>query len=103
MEPEMRLWLLEKRRNYLVEKLNDMRTPSKARYKESDSYRLGLYSHRQELMQSDINWITEMIEQENKSIKERDKGREVARKRGRGGGKKPIDDKPLEKITPLQA
>ncbi len=83
--------------------MNDMRTPSKARYKESDSYRLGLYRHRQELMQSDINWIAEMIEQENKSMKERDKGREVARKRGRGGGKKPIDDKSLEKITPLQA
>jgi DNA-binding PadR family transcriptional regulator len=103
MEPEMRLWLLEKRRSYLVEKLNDMRTPSKSRYKESDSYRLGMYRHRQELMQSDINWITEMIEQENKSIKEREEGRPAARKRGKGGGKKAIDDKSLEEITPLQA
>jgi DNA-binding PadR family transcriptional regulator len=102
MEPEMRLWLLEKRRGYLLDKLSDMGSPSKSRYKESDSYRLGLYRHRQELMQSDVNWIDEMIEQEKKTIQERDEGRDLTRKRGKGGGKKAID-KSLEKITPMQA
>jgi DNA-binding PadR family transcriptional regulator len=102
MEPEMRLWLLEKRRGYLLDKLSDMGSPSKSRYKESDSYRLGLYRHRQELMQSDVNWINEMIDQEKKTIQERDEGRDLARKRGKGGGKKAID-KSLEKITPMQA
>jgi DNA-binding PadR family transcriptional regulator len=103
MEPEMRLWLLEKRRGYLLDKLSDMGSPAKSRYKESDSYRLGLYRHRQELMQSDVNWISEMIEQERKSIEERAEGRDMPRKRGKGGEKKAIEDEKLEKITPMQA
>ncbi len=103
MDPEMRLWLLEKRRSYLVDKIKDLANPGKSRYKDSDSYRQGLYRHRQELMQSDANWINEMIEMEKKSIKEREEGREVSRKRGKGGGRSVIDDKPLEKITPMKA
>ncbi|OFW55463.1 MAG: hypothetical protein A2V52_06400 [Actinobacteria bacterium RBG_19FT_COMBO_54_7] len=103
MEPEMRLWLLEKRRSYLIDKITDLASPVKPRYKDSDSYRQGLYRHRQELMQSDVNWINEMIEQEKESIEEREEGRQVKRKRGKGGDRSVIDDKSLEKITPMQA
>lgn len=102
MEPEMRLWLLEKRRSYLVERLRDMSSPGKSRYKDSDSYRQGLYRHRQEQMQSDVDWLNEMIEAERKSVQEHEEGRKVPRKRGKGGGKPVIEDKSLENITPLK-
>lgn len=103
MEPEMRLWLLERRRSYLADRLKEMGGAGKARFKESDSYRLGLYRHRQELLQSDIAWLDELIEQERKQAKERDKGRGSQRKEKRGGERLAVEGEPLEKVTPLQA
>lgn len=106
MEPEERLWLLEQRRNYLAERLNEMKSQRKSRYKESDSYRQGLLRHRQEIVQSDITWLDGLIEQEKKQISSR-KAKKVVRKKAvkkkRGGEKLVIDDESLENVTPLQA
>ena len=105
MEPEERLWLLEKRRNYLAERLNEMKSQRKSRDKESDSYRQGLLRHRQEIVQSDITWLDGLIEQEKKQISSR-KAKKVGRKKAvkkKGGGKLVIDDESLENVTPIQA
>jgi DNA-binding PadR family transcriptional regulator len=103
MDPETRLWLLEKRRNYLEERLNEMSGLGKSRYKDSDSYRQGLYRHRQELLESDIVWLDEMIEQEKKNVLARKEGRDIPRKEIKGGDKLVIDEKPLENISPMKA
>lgn len=103
MEPEMRLWLLEKRRNYLQERLAEMSGTGKGRDKESDSYRQGLYRHRQELLVSDITWLDELIEQEKLQIEERKEERNPSTKEDKGGEKLVIDKETLENATPLQA
>ncbi|MFW6113866.1 MAG: PadR family transcriptional regulator [Actinomycetota bacterium] len=103
MEPEMRLWLLEKRRNYLEEKLSEMRSMTKPRYKDSDSYRQGLYRHGQEIIQNDIAWLNGMIDQEKKYIQERKDGREPASKKEKGGESLVIEEKSLDGVTTLQA
>lgn len=103
MEPEMRLWLLEKRRNYLQERLAEMSGTGKGRLKESDSYRQGLYRHRQDLLKNDITWLDELIEQEKQQIQERKEERNPSAKEGKGGEKLVIDKETLENATPLQA
>ena len=105
MEPEERLWLLEQRRNYLAERLNEMKSQRKSRYKESDSYRQGLLRHRQEVIQSDITWLDGLIKKEKRQISN-SKAQKVNRKKTvkkKGGGKLVIDDESLENVTPLQA
>ncbi len=103
MEPELRLWLLERRRNYLEERLKEMSGAGKAREREPDSYRQGLYRHRQEQLESDIVWLEELIAQERLHIQEVKKEREATLKEEKGGGKIVIEESPLEKVTPLQA
>ena len=103
MDPEMRLRLLERRKSYLEERLNEFSGQGKTRYKDSDSYRQGLYRHRQEMLQSDITWLNEFIEQERKLIQEHMEQRDGSKNDEKGGDKLAIDEKSLEKITPLQA
>jgi DNA-binding PadR family transcriptional regulator len=103
MEPEMRLWLLERRRNYLEERLTEMSGTGKGRYKESDSYRQGLYYHRQELLKSDIVWLQEMIDKERQYIQERKEGADAPAEEDEGGGKLVIDESSIENMTPMQA
>jgi DNA-binding PadR family transcriptional regulator len=103
MEPEMRLRLLEKRKDYLQERLAEMSGTGKGRYKESDSYRQGLFRHRQDLLESDITWLDELIEQEKKQIGESNEKRDTSKKEDKGGGKLIIDEETLKNITPLKA
>ena len=102
MEPEMRLWLLERRKNYLEEKLNEMSGTGKGRDrdKDTDSYRQGLYRHRQELLRSDITWLEDMIEQERKQIQE---GKETSKVDEEGGEGLVVDEGSIKNMTPLQA
>jgi DNA-binding PadR family transcriptional regulator len=74
MEPEARLWLLERRKNYLQERLQEMKGFGKSgRYRdETDSYRIGMFRHRIELTEYDIAWLDGLIEQERAGI-DRDK------------------------------
>jgi DNA-binding PadR family transcriptional regulator len=107
MEPEMRLWLLERRRNYLEERLTEMSGTGKGRDKESDkesdSYRQGLYRHRQELLQSDIVWLQEMIDQERQHIQDRKEVTDTPVKEDKGGEKLIIDEGSIKNMTPMQA
>ncbi len=103
MEPEMRLWLLERRRNYLEERLTEMSGTGKGRDKDSDSYRQGLYRHREELLTSDIVWLQEMIDQERQHIQERKEGTEAPVKEDKGGENLVIDEGSIKNMTPLQA
>ena len=105
MEPEMRLWLLERRKNYLEEKLDEMSSTGKGRDKDrdTDSYRQGLYRHRQELLRSDITWLEDMIEQERKQIQEGKKDKEISKADEKGGDKLIIEEGSIENMTPLQA
>ena len=105
MEPEMRLWLLERRKNYLEEKLDEMSGTGKGRDKDkdTDSYRQGLYRHRQELLKSDITWLEDMIEQERKQIQEGKKDKEISKADEKGGDKLIIEEGSIKNMTPLQA
>jgi len=103
MEPELRLWLLERRRNYLEERLTEMSGTGKGRDRDSDSYRQGLYRHRQELLKSDIVWLQEMIDQERQYIQECKEGAEAASKEDKGGEKLIIDESSIKNMTPMQA
>jgi DNA-binding PadR family transcriptional regulator len=103
MEPELRLWLLERRKNYLEERLDEMSGTGKVRDKDTDSYRQGLYRHRQELLTSDITWLKDMIEQERKQIQEGKKEKEIPKVDEKGGEKLIIDEGTIKNMTPLQA
>ncbi len=84
MEPETRLWLLERRRAYLQEKLDEMkRSGWTGREKETDKYRLGLTRHRIEITESDISWLTDLIEGERGLLVR--KGRKSGASRKEGG------------------
>lgn len=84
MEPETRLWLLERRRAYLQDKLEEMNRSSwSGKEKEADKYRLGLTRHRIELTESDISWLSEMIENEREQVVSESRKKTVTRKRKR--------------------
>ncbi len=82
MEPEARLWTLERRRAYLQEKLNEMRRLKKSsKDKDADAYRAGLFRHRIEIAEADISWLNELIERERQQINLEQKMTERKRKR----------------------
>lgn len=69
MEPETRLWILERRRAYLKDKLDEMKRMGRSsKEKDSDAYRLGLFRHRIELTESDIAWLDDLIAKERKQV-----------------------------------
>ncbi len=70
MEPETRLWLLERRKHFLQERVAEMKGYGKtARDKdETDTYRIGMFRHRIELTEYDIAWLNGLIDQERKNI-----------------------------------
>ena len=85
MEPETRLWLLERRRAYLQERLEEMkRSGWSSRDRETDKYRLGLTRHRIEITESDINWLTDLIEGERGLLARKNRS---GKSRAKGGGK----------------
>jgi DNA-binding PadR family transcriptional regulator len=85
MEPESRLWLLERRRTYLQDKLDEMNRSSwSGKEKEADKYRMGLTRHRIELTESDITWLSEMIENEREQVVIKKKTTDRKRKKRKG-------------------
>ncbi len=103
MEPEMRLWLLERRRHYLEERLTEMSGTVKGRDRDSDSYRQGLFRHRQDLLKSDIVWLQEMIDTERQHIQEGGAGAGAPAPEDKGGEKLVINEGSIENMTPMQA
>ncbi len=84
MEPESRLWLLERRRAFLQDRLEEMNRSSwSGREKEADKYRLGLTRHRIEQTESDIAWLSEMIENEREQVVSEAGKKTATRKRKR--------------------
>ena len=64
LKPETRLALLERRRAYLQEKLQQFKTNMRDYRERIDSYTLSLQNHSMAATQSDIEWIDELILQE---------------------------------------
>jgi DNA-binding PadR family transcriptional regulator len=64
LKPEMRLALLERRRAYLTQKLNEFRENLKQYRERIDSYALSLQNHDMATTESDIAFIDELINRE---------------------------------------
>lgn len=64
LKPETRLALLERRRAYLQEKLQQFKTNLRDYRERIDSYTLSLQNHSMAATESDIEWIDELILQE---------------------------------------
>ncbi|MQA99549.1 MAG: PadR family transcriptional regulator [Actinobacteria bacterium] len=64
LKPEMRLALLERRRAYLMQKLNEFRENLKQYRERMDSYALSLQNHDMATTESDIAFIDELINRE---------------------------------------
>jgi DNA-binding PadR family transcriptional regulator len=64
LKPETRLALLERRRAYLQEKLQQFKTNLRDYRERIDSYTLSMQNHSMAATQSDIEWIDELILQE---------------------------------------
>ena len=64
LQPEARLALLERRRAYLQDKLQQFKTNLKDYRERIDSYTLSLHNHGMAATESDIAWIDELITRE---------------------------------------
>jgi DNA-binding PadR family transcriptional regulator len=71
LRPETRLWLLERRKRYLEEKLEVGRSALKrARRGRADSYTLSLVRHGIQSTEQDIVWLDELIATERRLLSE---------------------------------
>ena len=102
MEPETRLWLLERRKHFLQEKLAEMKGYGKmARDKdETDTYRLGMFRHRIELTEYDIAWLDGLIDQERTSIEAAKKSPPPKPQRKEGAKRKMTLSEPSNEVSP---
>lgn len=85
-DPELRIWLLERRRNYLIGKIEEMQKSQTPAQYRTDKYRSGIFRHKVEIAQADIKWLNELIERERMEIgaaassnAEEDKGKNYGR------------------------
>ncbi len=103
MEPETRLWLLERRKHFLQERLAEMKGYGKTgRDKdETDTYRIGMFRHRIELTEYDIAWLDGLIDQERTSIEAAKKRlpQHPARKEGNNKRKMTLSE-PSSEVSP---
>ncbi len=68
VKPEIRIRLLERRKAYLHEKLDDLRTSLREAHERIDSYTLSLMRHGLDSMASDIAWLDELIAAERRLL-----------------------------------
>ncbi|MGH3441434.1 MAG: PadR family transcriptional regulator [Nitriliruptorales bacterium] len=71
VKPEIRLRLLERRRTYLREKLEDLRGSLREDAERIDTYTLSLMRHGMDATASDIEWLDELIATERRTIEGR--------------------------------
>ncbi len=103
MEPETRLWLLERRKHFLQERLTEMKGYGKtARDKdETDTYRLGMFRHRIELTEYDIAWLDGLIDQERTNIEAAKKSPPAKPVRKEGNSKRKVAlSEPSNEVSP---
>lgn len=75
---ETRVWLLQRRRDYLEERLTEGRAGlSRARRTRSDPYTLSLMRHGLEQTEHDLAWIDELLVAEGGTDPPEDRGRPV--------------------------
>jgi DNA-binding PadR family transcriptional regulator len=71
LKPEMRIRLLERRKAYLQDKLEEGQTALlRAKRTRADSYTLSLMRHGMDTTQADITWLDELITAESALIAE---------------------------------
>ncbi|MFN2555900.1 MAG: PadR family transcriptional regulator [Nitriliruptorales bacterium] len=68
VKPEIRIRLLERRKAYLHEKLDDLRASLREAHERIDSYTLSLMRHGLESTASDIAWLDELIAAERRLL-----------------------------------
>jgi DNA-binding PadR family transcriptional regulator len=69
LKPEMRVRLLERRRSYLDEKLDEgRRSLGRAKRGRADSYTLSLMRHGMEVTAHDVAWLDELISAERAQL-----------------------------------
>ncbi|HEX2027638.1 MAG TPA: PadR family transcriptional regulator [Nitriliruptorales bacterium] len=68
VKPEIRLRLLERRRVYLEDKLDDLRRSMRQEQGRIDGYTLSLMHHGMEATASDIAWLDELIAAERRQL-----------------------------------
>lgn len=105
MEPETRLWLLERRKHFLQERLTEMKGYGKtARDRdeaEADTYRLGMFRHRIELTEYDIAWLDGLIDQERTNIEAAKKSPPPKPARKEGNNKRKLSvSEPASEVSP---
>jgi DNA-binding PadR family transcriptional regulator len=73
LRPEIRLRLLERRKAYLEEKLDEgSRSLARAKGGRSDTYTLSLMRHGMDITERDIAWLDELIAAERALVNERE-------------------------------
>ena len=70
VKPEIRIKLLERRKVYLQEKLDDLRASLREAADRADSYTLSLMRHGMETTAADIEWLEELIAAERNAAEE---------------------------------
>ncbi len=68
LKPETRIRLLERRRVYLIDRLDTIQTRLATASPNADSYTLSLMTHGQNSTASDIAWLDELIAAERRQI-----------------------------------
>jgi len=68
LRPESRIRLLERRRAYLEEKLDEGRRSMRRARRQTDPYTLSLMRHGMDVTASDIAWIDELIAAERAAL-----------------------------------
>lgn len=80
VRPEIRLRLLERRRVYLQEKLDDLRSTMRADEERIDTYTLSLMRHGLEATAADIAWLDDLIAAERRTLAGQEPAREKERR-----------------------
>jgi len=82
---EMRIRLLEHRKAYLEEKLDDFNDTLRATRERMDAYSRSLIDHSVETTQTDIKWLQGLIDEERRTEADEAPVREKTRSRARPG------------------
>lgn len=78
LEPEVRLDLLEKRREFLEQQIAGLKT-YRSSNRDQDQYRTGLMRHKVDQARSDIRWLERLIANERETISEKKEKKPVKR------------------------
>jgi DNA-binding PadR family transcriptional regulator len=81
LPPETRIRLLERRRTFLVERLDTIDASLRATREAADDYTLAVMEHGRAATESDIRWLDDLLRNERTKTERRDNERGGARRR----------------------